>query len=133
MSITAKDVNALRKQTGAGMMDCKKALVASEGDMESAVDFLRKKGIAKAVKKSSREANEGAVGVFMDDKVAVILEINTETDFAAKNEIFLNFVNEIGILALNTNDSLNLSLEDFLDQTIAVLSITLKFLLRASI
>ena len=88
------NIKNLRKLTGAGFLDCKKALQENNNEIEKSIDFLRKKGLAKAVQKSSREAKEGAVGVFMNDKVAAMLEINTETDFAAKNEIFLDFVDE---------------------------------------
>ena len=118
MSNLIDNIKSLRESTGAGFLDCKKALQENNNEIEKSIDFLRKKGLAKAVKKSSREAKEGAVGVFMNDKVAAILEINTETDFAAKNEIFLDFVDEIGRQALNVNDSLNFTLEDFLNQSI---------------
>jgi len=117
MSNLMDNIKSLRESTGAGFLDCKKALQENNNEIEKSIDFLRKKGLAKAVKKSSREAKEGAVGVFMNAKVAVILEINTETDFAAKNEIFLDFVDEIGRHALNVHDSLNLTLEDFLNQS----------------
>ena len=117
MSNLMDNIKSLRESTGAGFLDCKKALQENNNEIEKSIDFLRKKGLAKAVKKSSREAKEGAVGVFMNDKVAAILEINTETDFAAKNEIFLDFVDEIGRYALNVNDSLNFTLEDFLNQS----------------
>ena len=92
MSNLMDNIKSLRESTGAGFLDCKKALQENNNEIEKSIDFLRKKGLAKAVKKSSREATEGAVGVFMNEKVAVILEINTETDFAAKNAIFLDFV-----------------------------------------
>ena len=118
MSNLMDNIKSLRENTGAGFLDCKKALEENNNEIEKSIDFLRKKGLAKAMKKSSREAKEGAIGVFIGEKVAAILEINTETDFAAKNEIFLDFVNEIGKHALNVNDSLNLTLESFLDQTI---------------
>ena len=118
MSNLMDNIKSLRESTGAGFLDCKKALQENNNEIEKSIDFLRKKGLAKAVKKSSREAKEGAVGVFMNDKVAAILEINTETDFAAKNEIFLDFVDEIGRYALNINDSLSFTLEDFLNQSI---------------
>ena len=118
MSSLMDNIKSLRESTGAGFLDCKKALQENNNEIEKSIDFLRKKGLAKAVKKSSREAKEGAVGVFMNDKVAAILEINTETDFAAKNEIFLDFVDEIGRYALNINDSLSFTLEDFLNQSI---------------
>ena len=118
MSNLMDNIKSLRESTGAGFLDCKKALQENNNEIEKSIDFLRKKGLAKAVKKSSREAKEGAVGVFMNDKVAAILEINTETDFAAKNEIFLDFVDEIGRQALNVNNSLSFTLEDFLNQSI---------------
>ena len=118
MSNLMDNIKSLRESTGAGFLDCKKALQENNNEIEKSIDFLRKKGLAKAVKKSSRETKEGAVGVFMNDKVAAILEINTETDFAAKNKIFLDFVDEIGRYALNVNDSLNFKLEDFLNQSI---------------
>ena len=118
MSNLMDNIKSLRESTGAGFLDCKKALQENNNEIEKSIDFLRKKGLAKAVKKSSREAKEGAVGVFMNDKVAAILEINTETDFAAKNEIFLNFVDEMGRHALNVNDFLSFTLEDFLNQSI---------------
>jgi len=118
MSNLMDNIKSLRESTGAGFLDCKKALQENNNEIEKSIDFLRKKGLAKAVKKSSREAKEGAVGVFINDKVAAILEINTETDFAAKNEIFLDFVDEIGRYTLNVNDSMSYTLEDFLNQSI---------------
>ena len=89
---TAKDVKELREKTGAGMLDCKKALEATEGDMEKAVDWLREKGIAKAAKKESRIAAEGLCQIKVDGNNAVMLEVNSETDFVAKNVEFTNFV-----------------------------------------
>ena len=83
--ISAKDVNELRTKTGAGMMDCKKALTECEGDMEKAIDQLREKGIAKAAKKASRIAAEGLANIFTDGNKAVILEGNCETDFDKKH------------------------------------------------
>ena len=118
MSNLMDNIKSLRESTGAGFLDCKKALQENNNEIEKSIDFLRKKGLAKAVKKSSREAKEGVVGVFMNDKVAAILEINTETDFAAKNKIFLDFVDEIGRYVLNVNDSMSYTLEDFLNQSI---------------
>lgn len=90
MAISAKDVKELRERTGAGMMDCKKALTANDGDMQKAIDWLREKGIAKAAKKSGRVAAEGAVAAFVskDGKTGVLLEVNCETDFTANNENF---------------------------------------------
>ena len=88
MSISASLVKQLRDQTGAGMMDCKAALTETNGDIEAAIDWLRKKGIAKADKKSGRTAAEGLVGVASDDKGAVVVEVNSETDFVARNDAF---------------------------------------------
>ncbi len=94
MNFTAKDVAALREKTGCGMMDCKKALAASDGDMDKAVDFLREKGLAAAVKKAGRIAAEGVAFAATDEtgKVAVAIEVNAETDFVAKNAEFQAFV-----------------------------------------
>lgn len=89
---TVSDVKELREKTGAGMMDCKKALEACEGSMDKAVDWLREKGIAKAAKKESRIAAEGLCKIKVDGNTAVIVEVNSETDFVAKNEEFTNFV-----------------------------------------
>ena len=89
---SASDVKELREKTGAGMMDCKKALEACEGNQEKAVDWLREKGIAKAAKKESRIAAEGLCQIKVDGNVAVMVEVNSETDFVAKNEEFTNFV-----------------------------------------
>jgi elongation factor Ts len=90
------DVRTLRDKTGAGVLDCKKALEASEGDMDKAVDYLREKGISKAAKKESRIAAEGISEIFIDGDKAVILEVNSETDFVAKNDEFKNFVKTVG-------------------------------------
>ena len=94
MAITASMVKELREMTGAGMMDCKKALAATEGNMEAAVDFLREKGLATAQKKASRIAAEGIVATALseDGKKAVAVEVNAETDFVAKNEKFRTYV-----------------------------------------
>lgn len=94
MNFTAKDVAALREKTGCGMMDCKKALTESNGDMEKAIDFLREKGLAAAVKKAGRIAAEGVAFAVTSDcgKVAVVVEVNAETDFVAKNAEFQAFV-----------------------------------------
>ena len=108
MAFTAKDVQALREQTGVGMMDCKKALQASDGDMEKAIDFLREKGLAASQKKSGRIAAEGAVLAYYDEdnKVGVLVEVNSETDFVAKNDVFKAFVLDIAktIAAQNPAD-----------------------------
>ena len=94
--VTAEMVKNLREKTGAGMMDCKKALAETKGDMAAAEDYLREKGIAKANKKESRIAAEGLANIFMDGKKAVILEVNSETDFVSKNEEFIDMIKEIG-------------------------------------
>lgn len=90
--ITAKMVSELRAKTGCGMMDCKKALVSCDGDMDAAIKFLREKGLASAGKKESRIAAEGLVDVLVDGNVSAMIEVNTETDFVAKNESFKEFV-----------------------------------------
>ncbi len=92
MAFTAKDVAALREKTGCGMMDCKKALTETDGDMEKAIDFLREKGLAAAAKKASRIAAEGTVYTASENGVAVVIEVNAETDFVAKNVDFMDFV-----------------------------------------
>lgn len=102
MAYTAADVKNLRERTGAGMMDCKKALDESGGDFEAAVDALRAKGLAAAAKKSSRTAAEGLVGVAVSGTKGVALEVNSETDFVAKNDQFQDFVRKATEVALNT-------------------------------
>lgn len=104
MAITAGMVKELREMTGAGMMDCKKALNATDGDMEKAVEFLREKGLATAQKKAGRVAAEGIVATALteDGKKAVVVEVNAETDFVAKNEKFQNYVGEVAAQALTT-------------------------------
>ena len=108
MAVTAAQINELRKSTGAGMLDCKKALEETGGDFEKAVDFLRTKGLAAAAKKAGRAATEGMVAAFVSDdlKSGVLLEVNSETDFVAKNETFQAFVASIGkhILATSPAD-----------------------------
>ena len=101
--ITAKMVNELRTMTGAGMMDCKKALVETNGDINAAVDYLREKGIAKAAKKADRIAAEGLAKVFIKDNKAVVIEVNSETDFVSKNENFVSLVDEIGNAILDSD------------------------------
>ena len=98
--ITAKLLKELRDRTGAGMMDCKKALEATEGDITKAIDWLREKGISSAEKKSGRIAADGLSNLVVDGNKAVVVEINSETDFVAKNEEFLNLVNELSALIL---------------------------------
>lgn len=104
-NITAKDVAALRERTGVGMMDCKKALVEAEGDMEKAIVLLREKGLATQAKKAGRVAAEGLVAavVDLDKKAGCVIEINTETDFAAKNEEFAKFVNDVAKTVIEKN------------------------------
>ena len=104
MSITAAQVKELRERTGAGMMECKKALVETGGDMEAAIEHLRKSGLAKADKKAGRVAAEGAVIQAGDEKHAVLVEINCETDFVAKDENFRGFAEEVAGLALKADD-----------------------------
>ena len=106
------NVKNLRDMTGAGFLDCKKALEANDQSIEKSIVYLRKKGLAKANKKSSRQTNEGAIGLYSNEAKTVLIQINTETDFAAKNEVFLNFMNEIGGFALEV-DNINISLESF--------------------
>ena len=98
--ITAAKVKELRESTGAGMLDCKKALVETNGDMEQAVDWLRKKGLASAAKKSSRVAAEGLVAVAVDGNKGAIVEVNSETDFVAKNEMFQEYDEDAAKVAL---------------------------------
>ncbi len=100
---SASDVKTLREKTGAGMLDCKKALEETKGDIAAACDWLREKGIAKASKKGDRIAAEGLSQIFVDGNKAVILEVNSETDFVAKNEEFQNFVNKIGETLLKSD------------------------------
>ena len=98
-AISAKDVKALRDQTGAGMMDAKRALEEAGGDMEQAATALRKKGLADAAKRAGREANEGLVHAYIHPggRVGVLVEVNCETDFVARNEVFLEFVNDLAL------------------------------------
>jgi len=112
---TAKDVMSLRERTGAGMMDCKKALTACEGDMEKAVDFLREKGLAAAAKKAGRIAAEGLVGDYVseDGKVGVVVEVNCETDFVAKTDDFKAFVAAVAKQVAAKNPA---SVEELLEQ-----------------
>lgn len=103
MSISASQVKELREKSGAGMMDCKKALMETNGDMEAAIDWLRAKGIAKADKKSGRTAAEGLVGVASSGNKAVVVEINSETDFVARNDAFQDLVRGVADVALGTD------------------------------
>ena len=98
--ITAASVKELRERTGAGMMDCKKALAEANGEMEAAIDWLRAKGLSAAAKKAGRTAAEGLVGVAVEGRRGAIVEVNSETDFVAKNEIFQDFVRNVASIAL---------------------------------
>ena len=115
MAITAGMVKELREMTGAGMMDCKKALTATEGDMDKAVEFLREKGLATAQKKASRVAAEGLCKTLVseDEKSAVVVEVNSETDFVAKNEKFQEYVAQVAEAAMETSAA---TTEEFLAQ-----------------
>ncbi len=101
MAFTAQDVKALREMTGVGMMDCKKALQATDGDMDKAVDWLREKGLAAAQKKAGRIAAEGVAYADVFNGVGVVVEVNAETDFVAKNEKFLDFVKGVATVVAN--------------------------------
>jgi len=98
--ITAASVKELRERTGAGMMDCKKALAETNGEMEPAIDWLRAKGLSAAAKKAGRTAAEGLVGVVVEGKRGAVVEVNSETDFVAKNELFQDFVRNVAKLSL---------------------------------
>ena len=102
MAITAQMVKELREKTGAGMMDCKKALTEVNGDMEAAIDFLREKGLSSAAKKADRIAADGTTSIFVNGNEAIILEVNAETDFVAKNEGFQTLVQELAEHLLST-------------------------------
>ena len=114
---SASDIKTLREKTGAGMLDCKKALEETKGDMDAAVDYLREKGIAKAAKKESRIAAEGLTEMVVNGNKAVIVEVNSETDFVAKNEEFRTFISIISNAILNSNaktmeEALNIETEN---------------------
>ena len=130
MAISAKDVMALREKTGAGVMDCKKALTDADGDMNKAADLLRERGIAKADKKASRIAAEGIVACYIEGNVGVLIELNCESDFVAKNPQFLEIANECAkvVVACNPadveallacNTAANGTVEEFLKSKIA--------------
>ena len=103
MAFTAQDVKKLREMTNCGMMDCKKALTETDGDMDKAVEFLREKGLATAAKKADRIAAEGIVKSYMNSNVGVLVEVNSETDFVAKNEDFQNFVSSVAEAVATAN------------------------------
>jgi elongation factor Ts len=105
-NITAGLVKTLRDKTGAGMMDCKAALTETDGDMEAAIDWLRKKGISKAAKKAGRAAAEGLIGVAVSGRAGALVEVNAETDFVARNDAFKDFVKSAAAIALKENGDL---------------------------
>lgn len=117
MAITAFLVKELRQRTDAGMMDCKQALTETNGDMEAAIDLMRTSGAAKAAKKAGRVAAEGLVKINMstDKKTVTILEVNSETDFVTKGDVFIGFVDMLGTLALKTTPA---NIKEFLSQTL---------------
>ena len=104
MNFSSEDIKELRDKSGAGMMDCKKALDESNGDVNKAVEWLRKKGINTAQKKSSRSASDGLVTVNINEEAGVILEVNAETDFVARNENFQKFCNDLAFTCLEHNE-----------------------------
>ena len=130
MSTITDLIKELRGKTGAGFLDCKKSLEENNNDIEKSIEALRKKGLAKASKKSDREANEGAVGVYSNKDITVLIKVNSETDFAAKSDTFLDFLDSLGSVVLENNtkidknDLLNLNYEngtikDYFDTMIA--------------
>ena len=131
MVITAKDVANLRNMTGAGMMECKKALVDAEGNVDKAIELLRERGVAKAAKKESRIAAEGAVGSYVNGNIGVLVEINCESDFVSKGEKFQNIVSDIAkviaeqkptnIEELNSCKINNITVKDYIaEQTLVI-------------
>ena len=139
MAITAAMVKELREATGVGMLDCKKALAETDGNMEAAVEYLREKGLAASQKKAGRVAAEGMVSALVDGKKAVVVEVNSETDFVAKNPVFQEFVGQVAIQAIETSADdaeamlnepwkfdASASVADALSQKIAVIGENLK-------
>ena len=107
MSSITELIKELREKTGAGFLDCKKSLEENNNDIEKSIEALRKKGLAKASKKSDRTANEGAVGVYYNKELTALIKVNSETDFAAKGDTFLDFLDNLGNLVLENNDILD--------------------------
>ena len=103
MAFTAQDVKKLREMTNCGMMDCKKALTETDGDMDKAVEFLREKGLATAAKKAGRIAAEGIVKSYISGNIGVLVEVNSETDFVAKNADFQQFVSDVANVVIKNN------------------------------
>jgi len=120
MSISAKDVKALRDRTGAGMMDCKKALTETNGDIEAAIDLLRARGAAKAAKRADKSAHEGTIGTYVhfDNRTAAIVELNCETDFVANTDDFRGLAKEIA-LHIASQAPLSVSPEDIPEDVVA--------------
>lgn len=120
MAFTAKDVKELREMTGCGMMDCKKALTECDGDKDKAIEFLREKGLATAAKKAGRIASEGIVKSYIDGRVGVLVEVNSETDFVAKNDEFQEFVTNVAkaVAAENPADVEDLKTKPCADKTV---------------
>ena len=130
MSSITDLIKELRDKTGAGFLDCKKSLEENNNDIEKSIEALRKKGLAKASKKSDREANEGAVGVYSNEDITVLIKVNSETDFAAKSNTFLDFLNNLGLVVLENNSKIdkndflglnyeNGTIKDYFDSMIA--------------
>ena len=130
MSSITDLIKELRDKTGAGFLDCKKSLEENNNDIEKSIESLRKKGLAKASKKSDREANEGAVGVYSNNDITVLIKVNSETDFAAKSDTFLDFLDNLGSLVLKNNSKIdkndllslnyeNGTIKDYFDSMIA--------------
>ena len=130
MSSITDLIRELRDKTGAGFLDCKKSLEENNNDIEKSIESLRKKGLAKASKKSDREANEGAVGVYSNKDITVLIKVNSETDFAAKSDTFLDFLDNLGSIVLKNNSKIdrndllslnyeNGTIKDYFDSMIA--------------
>ena len=130
MSSITDLIKELRDKTGAGFLDCKKSLEENSNDIEKSIEALRKKGLAKASKKSDREANEGAVGIYSNKDITVLIKVNSETDFAAKSDTFLDFLDNLGSLVLKNNSKIdkndllslnyeNGTIKDYFDSMIA--------------
>ena len=130
-AITAQMVKDLRETTGCGMMDCKKALTETDGDFDKAVDFLREKGLATAQKKAGRIASEGLVDILVDSNIGAMVEVNSETDFVAKNAEFQTFVKNVArqVIAINPADTEALLASKFIDDE----SVTIKDMLTEKI
>ena len=107
MALSASMVKELREKSGAGMMDCKKALIETDGRLEDAIDWLRKQGLSAVAKKSNRVAAEGLIGITIKDNSGAMIEINSETDFVARNELFQNFVKTCSELVLSSKNDID--------------------------